>query len=440
MRRVARWSILILALCAPAGCGISHAPNEILVQRFFGLCRAQYGALTDVSRAEGECGIITTLLNKFAAENPDIRVTVSTVPWPGYNQLSAQLTTGDPPDVVTMHESAISDFQSRQLLEPVGAGLREVGIDPSMFTPASVRGVTKNGEIYGLPFDTWAPLWHINLNYFRKAGLVDAAGKPILPHSPEELLAQARQFKQATGKPYLVQALANQKPVYARNLFTYLMQQNAQVFPDPQHIKLQTPGTRKIVELFKTLYDENLTTRNQDYASATIGFPNGDGGVYLIGTWVIGDYDAESKKPGRPLYNGYTVVPYPQIFPEKDASFVDGHSWVMPVKKRTPQQRAAVFRLMKFLAANDFEWSRTGHLPAFETVIESEKFKSLPHRQNIAKLSETGAPLPAEVQRQFALQDIIGEELAPAISGQKSIDDALADAEHRIDDLLFNLL
>lgn len=439
MRRSIRCFALSALAAAIAGCGVSQAPNEIVVQRFFGACRAQYGEQTDVAAAHGECGIITTLLNRFSVENPDIRVTVTTVAWPGYNQLSAQLAAGDAPDVVTMHESAISDYQSRHLLEPMGEGLRAAGVDPASFTEASLKGVTKDGEIYGMPFDTWAPLWHINLNYFRQAGLMKD-GQPILPTSPEELLAQARQFKKATGKPYLVQALANQKPVYARNLYTYLMQQNSDFFADPQHIRLQTPEARRIVELFKTISDEDLTTENQDYAAATKGFLNGDGGVYLVGTWVIGDYNAESLKPDRPLSNGYTVFPYPQLFAGQDATFADGHAWVMPVKERTPKQRQAVYRLMKFLADNDFEWSRTGHLPAFTAVIESEKFKALPHRRNIAKLATTGMQLPADVQRQFAIQDIIGEELAPAIAGQKSIDAALADAEHRINDLLFHLL
>lgn len=424
---------------ALSGCGVAQAPNEIVVQRFFGTCDAQYGSQTDVASAQTECGIITTLINKFREQNPDISVRVSTVAWPGYNQLSAQMATNDSPDVVTMHESAIPDFQSRKLLEPMAAGLRGAGVDPASFTQASLKGVTINGEIYGLPFDTWAPLWHINLNYFRKAGLVHE-GKPILPTSPDELLAQARQFKERTGKPYLVQALANQKPVYARNLYTFLMQQNSGFFADPQHIKLQTPEARRVVELFKTIYDENLTTKDQDYAAATRGFMNGDGGVYLVGTWMIGDYEAESRRPDRPLTNGYTVYPYPQLFPAQDAAFVDGHSWVMPVKQRTPQQREAVFRLLKFLADNDFEWSRTGHLPAFTNVIESERFNALPYRDNLAKLSVTGTPLPAGVQRRFAIEDIIGEELAPAIAGQKSIDDALADAEHRVNDLLFHLL
>lgn len=428
-----------MALLALAGCGVSKAPNEIVVQRFFGACGAQYGKQTDVSTADSECGIITVLLNKFAADNPDIRVRIHTVAWPGYNQLSAQLAAGDPPDVVTVHQSAISDYQKRGLLEPMGEGLRSVGVDPASFTTAGLTGVTKEGKIYGMPFDTWAPLWHINLNYFRKAGLVKD-GAPILPRSPEELLAHARQFKQAVGKPYFVQALANQRPAYARLLFTLLIQQNSDFFADPHRIKLRTPEARRVVELFRTISAEGLTTLNQDYPAATTGFTNGDGGVYLVGTWVIGDYDAESRKPNRPLFNGYTVMPFPQLYPGRDGTYADGHAWAMPMRERTPTQRQAVYRLMKFLADNDFEWSRTGHLPAFTAVIESERFKALPHRQNIAKLATTGIALPAEVQRQITMQDIIGDELGPAIAGQKPVDEALADAEHLINDLLSNLL
>lgn len=424
----------MLSACKPA-----QAPNEIVVQRFFGTCDAQYGASTDVEASQTECGIITTLLNRFRAENPDIRVRVSTVAWPGYNQLSAQMATGDAPDVVTMHESAIPDFQSRGLLEPMGARLKEAGVDPANFTEASLKGVTMAGEIWGMPFDTWAPLWHINMNYFRQAGLV-RDGMPILPTSPEELLDQARQFTKATSKPYFVQALANQKPAYSRTLYTYLMQQDSDFLANPQRIHLQTPEARRVVEMFRTIYEEGLTTRDQDYAAATRGFMNGDGGVYLVGTWMIGDYEAESRKPGRPLSNGYAVYPYPQLFPQRDATFADGHSWVMPVKKRTPTQREAVYRLMRFLADNNFQWARTGHLPAFTSVINSAQFKALPYRNNIAKIATTGTPLPAGVQRRFAIEDTIGEELAPAIAGQKSIDAALADAEHRVNDLLFHVL
>jgi multiple sugar transport system substrate-binding protein len=428
----------LLTLVMLAGCGVRQAPNEIVVQRFFGTCRAEYGNRTDVEKAEGECGIMTSLINRFAAENPDVRVRVSPVAWPGYNQLSAQIAAGDPPDLVTMHFSAIPDYESRKLLESMGDELRAAGVNPDDFTAASLAGVSKHGQIYGMPIDNWAPLWHINMNYFRQAGLVKD-GKPILPRSPEELLEHARQFRKATGKPYLVQALANQTAAYARNFYTLMMQQNAQFFADPQRIKLQSPEAKRVLELFQQIYAEDLTTKNLDYAAATNAFINGAGGVYLVGTWLISDFDVQARLPNRPLSDGYAVMPFPQLY-ERDAIYIDGHAWVLPVKERTSQQRAALFKLLKFLADNDYHWARTGHLPSFEPVIESERFNALPHRSELAKLSSIGAPLPSAVQRQFPVQDIIGEEMAAAVAGHKPIDAALADAEHRVNELLFHLL
>jgi multiple sugar transport system substrate-binding protein len=428
-------AVIIVAGCAPK----PHQPVQIVLQRFFGACEAEYGSSTDVAKAEGECGIITSLVNRFNAENKDIHVKVNVVYWPGYDQLSAALAAGDAPDLVTMHQSVISDYAQRHLIEPLDKGLASVGVDPASFTAAARAGVTRGGHVYALPFDNWAMLWHINMNLFRQAGLVKD-GRPILPHSPEELLAQARQFVRATGKPYLIQSMVNEPSAYARNLFTYLMQQNADFFSDPRHIKLQTPEARRVVTLFRDIYAENLTTKNRDYTAATAGFLNGQGGVYLVGTWMIGDYEKASKQPSSPLHGGYDVEPYPQLYSGRDATYADGHSWVVPTADRSPEKTRAIFRLLKFLKDNDFEWSRTGHLPAYTAVIESARWRALPHRAEIAKLVDTARPLPPRVQRQFLIQQIICEEMESAITGEKPVDTALADAEHRVNDVLFNLL
>ena len=59
--------------------GPTFAATELTVQRFFGACDADWGTNTDVSKAVGECGIITSLINKFNADNPDVHVSVTTV-------------------------------------------------------------------------------------------------------------------------------------------------------------------------------------------------------------------------------------------------------------------------------------------------------------------------------------------------------------------------
>jgi multiple sugar transport system substrate-binding protein len=420
--------------------GPTFAATELTVQRFFGACDADFGTNTDVSKAVGECGIITSLINKFNADNPDIKVSVTTVEWPGYDQLTAQFASGDAPDIITIHESVLSDYQSKNLLLPLDDVLKAAGVTTDQFTDAAREGATKDGKIYGLPIDTWTMLYHVNMDLFKQAGLVNADGTPIFPKSPEELLAQAEQFKQKTGKPYFVQNLANETALYTRNLYTYLFQQDSDFFANPTQVKLNTPEAKKVVEMYKAIFDKDYTTKDLDYGGAINAFLAGEGGVQLNGTWVVGDYNAESEKAGTALNKGgYTVYPYPQLFGGTKAQYADGHTWAVSQKERTPEQLAAIGKFMKFFADNDFEWSRTGHLPAYKAVIDSAEFKALPHRDTISAVADLGRPLPAAVQRQFAIQDIIGEEMGAAVTGQKEVDAALTDMETRINELLANL-
>lgn len=427
---------LLLASCARED---GDGRTKLVLQRFFGACEAEYGSVTDISKAEGECGIITAIINRFEAENPDIRVVENVVAWPGYDQLVAQLAASDAPDLVTMHGQAMSDYHARGLIEPLDADLRRIGIDPADFTDAARDAVTIDGAAWGMPFDTWAPLWHINMNLFRQAGLVKD-GKPVLPTSRAELIAQAEQFKRRTGKPYLVYASANESASFMRDFFTLVMQQNGQVFEGPRRARFRTPEARNALELFKDLYDRGLTTRNQDYSAAVAGFMQGDGGVFLVGTWMVGTYEAEANKPGGALSGGYAVANYPQLFPGRAATFAGGHNWVMPRDKdRSPAEHEAALRFLRFFADHAFDWARTGHLPTSRRVIAMPEWRALPHRAGLATLADTGISTPKAIRRQFPIEAIVGSEAASAILGQKSIDAALADMERRVNEILQNL-
>ncbi|MBB4000506.1 extracellular solute-binding protein [Aureimonas pseudogalii] len=433
------WLLSTTAVLAMSIGGAAQAQTTINLQRFFGACEAEYGTSTDVTAAVGECGIMTSLVNAFEKSNPDIDVEVVTVEWPGYDQLNAQLASNAAPDVVSMHYSVISDYQSRGLLDPIDEFLAKEGVTPDKFSDASRAGVTRDGQLFGLPFDNWTLLFHVNLNLMKQAGLVNADGTPVLPRSTDELLAQARQFKEKTGKPYLIQGLGTNVENYTRLFYTLLQQQNVSAFDGATKANLVTPEAKAVVELMKSLRDEGLTTDDIDYTAAVTAFPHGDGGIAVNGTWLIGDYVAESEKKGSPLESGYTVYPVPQLFPGRDASYVDGHGWVLPHKERTPEQAAAIGKLLKYLYENDFQWARTGHLPAAKAVFDMAEFKSLPYRDNIAKIATTGQPLPPEIRRQFAIQSIIGEEVGAAVKGYKSTDEALATAQTRVDEVLNDL-
>ena len=58
-----RLLLVIATALSLASCSGDDGKTHIYLQRFFGECGAEYGGSTDVAKAEGECGIMTTLIN-----------------------------------------------------------------------------------------------------------------------------------------------------------------------------------------------------------------------------------------------------------------------------------------------------------------------------------------------------------------------------------------
>jgi multiple sugar transport system substrate-binding protein len=425
---------LLLAATAPAWA----APVEISFARFFGSCEADYGNLTDPAKATGECGIITALTNKFNAEHRgQIVVRTQVVEHASYySQLGARIVGRDVPAVAILHSSALNDFVKRGLIAPLDDEFRKVGIDSADFTPQAETAVTIDSRHYALPFDTHSWLWHFNLNLMRKAGLVKD-GKPVLPHSPQQLLAQARQFKQATGKPYFIWLTANDPAFFARTLLSMIGQQNGSLFPkDDFHIDLHSPAVRDTVQLLKTMYEEGLTSRGMDYSVALQGFAAGEGAVMINGTWIIGDLLRQSKQADSATYQGYTATPFPQLY-GASAMWADNHIMVM-LKGGTAdgRSRAAALSFLKFLYDEGGVWARTGQLPTRRSVIDSAAFRQLPLRSGIATIARDGVALPIEVARQAIITKTLGDALISTVVYGADVAQTLTRTETSINRML----
>jgi multiple sugar transport system substrate-binding protein len=422
---------------ALAACG--NKTTELSFTRFFGSCEAEYGKVTDVKQARGECGIITSIVNQFNATNPDkVVVKPQIVEWgPYYDQLSARIVSGDIPAVAVMHESALGDFVARGLVEPLDDALKSVGIAPDDFTDQARRGTVIGGKLYALPFDTWSWLWHIDLNMMKKAELVNADGSPVLPTTPDELIAQAEKFKAATGKPYFAWPTVNEFAAPYRTFLTLVAQQGGVVFPPGgKTVDVHSDAAKRALELINRLYAEGHVKTGADYGAANQAFLTGEAGIVVVGTWTIDDFLGQSKQANSPLANGYTVVPFPSIFGKK-AVFADGHSWVMlKGGTRDDKQKKAALALLKALWDNDFEWSRTGHLPARKSVAESAAYRELPFRANIAEIASTAYSVPSDVGLQRAVETAMGEEINSMYVTKKPIADVQTAIEQRVGKLL----
>lgn len=439
MKAIPFAAALALLLTAGPVAASAVAPTEISFARFFGSCEADYGKSTAPASATGECGIITALVNKFNATNhQQIVVRTQVIEHASYyTQLGARIVGGDVPAVAILHSSALNDFVKRGLIAPLDDEFRAAGIDVADFTPQAERAVSVNQHHYALPFDTHSWLWHLNLNLMRRAGLVTRDDKPVLPQSPQQLLEQARRFKAATGKPYFIWMTDNDPAFFPRILLSLIGQQGATLFPrDDFHIDLHSPAVRSALQLLKTLYEEGLTTRGNDYGAALQNFAAGEGAIMVNGTWIIGDLWRQSRQPGRATTNGYTAVPFPQLY-GRSAVWADNHVMVM-LKGGTGDARSrhAGIAFLKFLYDESGVWARTGQLPTRRSVIGSAAFRQLPLRSEIAAISRDGVSLPIEVARQAIVSKTLGDAMTSAIAFGANIDQAMSHAETSINRML----
>lgn len=420
----------LAGLLATASIGGAAAETEITLARFFGACEE---AGTDIAAATGEACIIQAIINAFS--EADNGVTVNTLPtdWGNYyDQLKAAYAGGSPPDVHVMHRHRIPEFAGFGALAALDEDLAGVGIDPSDWVSAARDAVTYDGQIYGVPLDFHANLWHVNMDIMAEAGLVDD-GKPVLPTSPEEMLAHAKQVKDATGKDYLAADFA-EFPIGVRVVLALLWQQGSNVF-DGDEATIDTPEARKALKAITDLFDAGYANPKLNYNDSQQAFLNGEAAILVNGTWVVDFYTAEAAKEEVALDN-YYVADFPQLFGEP-ATWADSHLWAIPspLKANEPERYEAALQLLAWINDHNLDWARTGHMAVRTSVLESDAYTQLPHRAEYAATAAQARDVPP-AQKYGAIQDVLNRELQAIWLTGKPVDDALADAQAEVQDLL----
>lgn len=422
-------------LVAALGSTPALAATEITLFRFFGGCSDEYANVTDLSKAVGECGIIQVLTNKFNAENKEgITVKTQTAEWGVYyDRLSATIAGGTPPDIAVMHRSVLPNYLARDLLQPLGKSFTTAGVDAADFIPVAREAVTAKGEIYALPFDLHALLWHVNADLFTKAGLVDAKGLPKMPTSPAELIQHAEQMKAKTGKRYFaIPSAVDPMPTW--QYLTWVWQQGGNVVDADKNVSLESKESKEALRLLVSLYTAGHASSKNDYPGAQQAFLNGEAAVLVNGTWGVDTYEAQVKDPKTALKK-YVVRDIPNIY-GKDAVWSDSHTWVLPKQpKPDAAKQKAALAFLKFLNENNFHWARTGHLPVRASVLKSAEMQALPHRAEYTRTASIAKAVPA-IENQRAILDLLVNELNSTWLANKNPDQALADAQRRAKQIL----
>jgi multiple sugar transport system substrate-binding protein len=420
------------ALALAAGGAAAQAQVEIKLARFFGVCDTK---TADVAKAVGEACIVEAIIESFNQQNPDVRVVQLPADWNSYyDQIKTAMVGGNPPDVLVMHKHRIPEFASiGALAEITKADYDKAKIDFADFTERAVEGVSLRGKQYGVPFDFHAYLWHVNLDIMAAAGLVDGQGKPVLPRSPEELLAHAKQVKERTGKNYLLSFFDGVAP--SMRLYAALMaQQGVNPYGD-KGVSIDSPASRNAVRAFTQLAEAGTLDLKVPTDAVRGAWFKGDAAILIDGTWRVDANDAAIGKEGVTLKR-YYVASHPQLF-ARGGAWADTHFWTIPasVKAKDPKKFEAAMRLLAHINKHNIDWARTGHLPVRQSVLASPELQKLPHRGEYAETAAISYYLPP-ARKYGAIQDAIGRGLVDHFQNGKPLDTVLKDMQAKVEDAL----
>jgi multiple sugar transport system substrate-binding protein len=150
---------------------------------------------------------------------------------------------------------------------------------------------------------------------------------------------------------------------------------------------------------------------------------------------VVDFYTAEAAKEEVALDN-YYVADFPTLFAE-GATWADSHMWAIPasLKANDPEKFAAALKVLAFINDHNIDWARTGHMAVRNSVLESDEYANLPHRSEYTGTADIARDTPPS-ERYGAIQDVLNRELQAIWLTDKPIEDALADAQADVQDLL----
>lgn len=359
---------------------------------------------------------LQAIVDAFEDENPGITVEVTTLPYGDYGTaLQTDLAAGTVSDVFDIEYANYRQFQADGVLAEIAVA------NPDAYRPSLLEAYQTDGAQYALPSSFSDVVLYYNKDLFDAAGLE----YPTNDWTWEDERAAAEALTdQAAG------VWGDHQPVSFYEYYKALAQNGGEFLnEDGTAVAFNTPEGVEAAEWLVGKSGTVMPTIEQGQGTPDFDtnlFRDGKLGMLHSGIWVFG---------------AFADVPF---------------GWDIAVEPGNTTQASAVFsNALGVSAASEHpeeaaKWAE--FLSSSDTMIDVrlEAGWELPPISDEAKLAtylEKGAPEnrqavfdsldaialpPVVAEGQTEMQDILTEELIEAQAGRKSVEEALASAEERI--------
>ena len=377
---------------------------------------------------EGEVKAMETVISSWNAANPDIQVKGISGSI-NAEEIAAAVAGGAPPDMVIMCDNgAIAGFAHDQVIQPLDDLLTKIGADTSDIIPSSLKWVTYQGKLYGLPFgqDTYA--LYYDTNAFKEVGLDPS--KP--PTTPQELWDYAAKLTKWNSDGSLARAgFIPDDP--SNNLEQTSELFNCKFYDDSSNkITINSQACVDWLNWYKRWYDEyNKNNAMVNLASTRNG---GDAGLMYTGQQAMAIYgEWETGKayiPASAPNLQYDTAPIPALSADNyGAGFMNGNAFFIPTGSSNAEA-AAKFGM--YLMTDDP--SRTmavqnASVPQLTSLLSDPTLTSIPHFGAFLEIANHPKAWTTPMISDYGqLRDGLAGALDAVINGG-------ADAQQALDDL-----
>ncbi len=272
------------------------------------------------------------------------------------------------------------------------------------------------GDLYALPI-----VGNVQLFFYNK-GLFDAQGLTA-PESWEEVLEAATAIRSATGKDgYLIRGQQG-NPIVS-DFLPVLWAMGGSVFTGDWMANVNNDLTKEALSLYIDLLNQGNNLEKNELVEAVSA---GNAGMSLgWPSWYIsGETSSAAFAPIPTRYNGGS----------NPAGMIG--NWMIGIPANAPDKELAA-KFLEFITSSEIqkEMALHGGVPSRKSVYEDpELVARYPHFPAQMSALENSVARP-RTPLWSDVENVFGAELSAAVSGLKSIDQALADSEAAINRIM----
>lgn len=364
-----------------------------------------------------------TLIAQFEGENPGVKVRWVDVPWADMqSKILTAVSAGTAPDVVNLNPDFAAQLAGRNAWLELDDRVSDA--ERANYLPKIWQASSLDGKSFGIP-------WYLSTNItLYNNDLLQQAGVSQPPTTYAELAQVARQVKERTGKYAFFRTFV---PEDSADVLQSFVQMGAQLIDGEGNAAFNTPEGKAVFQYWTDLYQQDLLPREvltQGHRRAIELYQTGDLALLSTGSQFL-----ETIKTNAPAIAEVSDTA-PQITGDTGKKSVAVMNVVIP--RNTDQPDAALkFALFVTNDANQLAFAKEANvLPStvnalkdsyFTTVAEDAPTADRARVVSASQLQDAEVLLPA-IKDIKELQKIVYDNLQAAMLGEKSVDQAVADA------------